>query len=230
MNRLINFLLRLKYSKLPIKVLQNKDTYIDASENGNMEIIENTYKEWASKYSRDASAYEHPPIDWYCGHSHEEINEKLREDTSCLEPHLIDIANNLSVQIINAPHTPHNIIAYRALDMGIIEKIIEEAMEGKTVIDHGFISTSLNYDCLLKEEEFSYYKGILKLYIPANTPAIYTEPISRRDEQELLIHPNASFQIINYPYTMGERLFLECTIKHEDGYKTLSNLQPYNHI
>ena len=161
MNRLINFLLRLKYSKLPIKVLHNKDTYIDASENGNMEIIENTYKEWASKYSRDASAYEHPPIDWYCGHSHEEINEKLREDTSCLEPHLIDIANNLSVQIINAPRTPHNIIAYRALDMGIIEKIIEEAVEGKTVIDHGFISTSLNYDCLLKEEEFSHYKGFI---------------------------------------------------------------------
>lgn len=102
-------------------------------------------------------------------------------------------------------------------------------MEGKTVIDHGFISTSLNYDCLLKEDEFSHYTGILKLYIPANTPAIYidqirTNYISGRDEQELLVHPNASFQIINYPYTMGERLFLECTIKHGDGYETLNNL------
>lgn len=102
--------------------LQNKDTYIDASENGNIEIIENTYKEWAAKYSREASTYEYSPIDWYCGYLHDKINEKLREDTSCLEPHLIDIANNLSVQIINAPRTPHNIITYRALDNGIIEK------------------------------------------------------------------------------------------------------------
>lgn len=230
MDRFINFLLRLKYSKLPIKALQDKDTYIKVSEGGNIEIIQNTYKEWASKYSQEASTYEYSPIDWYCGCPHDEINGKLRKLIPYLPPHLIDIANNLSVEILKAPRTPHNLIAYRALDKKIIEEIIEKAMEDKSYIDHGFISTSLNYDCLLKEEEFSHYKGILKLYIPANTPAIYTEPISRRDEQELLIHPNASFQIINYPYTMGERLFLECTIKHEDGYKTLSNLQPYNHI
>ena len=74
MNRFINFLLRLKYIKLPIKVLQNKDTFLDVSENGNMEIIENTYEKWASMYSREASTYEHPPIEWYCGFPHDEIN------------------------------------------------------------------------------------------------------------------------------------------------------------
>lgn len=228
MNRLINFLLRLKYSKLPIKALQDKDTYIKVSEGGNIEIIQNTYKEWASKYSQEASTYEYPPIDWYCGCPHDEINGKLRKLTPYLPPHLIDIANNLSVEILKAPRTPHNLIAYRALDKKIIEEIIEKAMEDKPYIDHGFISTSINYDCLL-EEEFAHYKGILKLYIPANTPAIYidqirTKYLSRRDEQELLIHPNAIFQIINRPYTMGGRLFLECTIKHGDGYKPLNYL------
>lgn len=219
---------RLKYGRLNIQPLINKDDHIEFSNGTPLDIIKETYKEWAEEYSREACYYEHPPIDWYCGFMHEEINQKLRDIIPELSSHLTDITKNLSSIILKAPRIPYNLVAYRVLDKKVIETFIQDHKKGRQIIDSGFMSTSLIYDCL-SDKEFQHYNGILKLFIPAHTPAIYidlikTRYLSGRNEQEILIHPNASIQIISQPYNIGKRLCLECSLKHNVGYDSLINI------
>ena len=220
-------MLLVRHGKLPIHPLVNRTEYIDFSSSNALSIIENTYNKWANDYSREVQNYECPPIEYYCGNCHDNLNEGLRNPGQPMPSFLKQLGRDLSEIILNAPRTPCDIIVYRALGKDVVEKYINHCKNGIEITDPAFMSTSLKYECLL-QGEFKQCDSVLKLYVPQGTPAIYidiipsTNPmLGERDEQELLIHPNATIQVIGYPYKKSGRLFLECAIKHNNGYEDL---------
>lgn len=129
-------------------------------------------------------------IEGYTGNSFLSINKYLRDSNEnerekcyyCLNAQ-IDRINEI---IYWAPPIDEDIIVYRGVDENGIENIMKMVNECGSYREKAFLSTSLRLDTVLKEIPTGKYKYILKIYVPKGTPALGTDGIEDRMEEEIL--------------------------------------------
>lgn len=86
-----------------------------------------------------------------------------------------------------APTVPSNLVAYREMSSGIIDKL----KPGDIFQDKGFVSTTIKKDLGFGGDTK------LEIRVPKGTKGIYIAPLSYfEDEQELLLNRNTKFKII----------------------------------
>ena len=79
------------------------------------------------------------------------------------------------------------------------------------------MSTTIRYDRFRKIEQLRPFKHILKIHVPAGTPAIFIDPIDteyigHRDEQELLFPPGQILGLIDYPFSKDGCTIYKCVL------------------
>lgn len=159
------------------------------------------YGEYCEKYKErkaimDDSGYEYKvsalsyAIEGYIGNSFLSINQYLRSSNKnertmycyCLKAQ-IDRINEI---IYWAPPIDEDIIVYRGVDENGIKNIMKMVKVYGSYREKAFLSTSLRLDTVLEEIPTGKYKYILKIYVPKGTPALGTDGIEDRMEEEIL--------------------------------------------
>lgn len=154
-----------------------------------MEYFIESYKKWSEKHKKlfkDAGVFYKgecsmaDPLEIYGGYASEQINDFLRgKITQCAWTGLI---NTIRLSILSAPRISRNILVYRWVPTFVVNEMLSS--KTKTYIEQGFLSTSLR-----PLERELYLKGkyqLLRIQIPAGTPAAYIDLIVNRNEKELL--------------------------------------------
>lgn len=159
------------------------------------------YGEYCEKYKErkaimDDSGYEYKvsalsyAIEGYIGNSFLSINQYLRSSnknektTYCY--YLKAQIDRINEIIYWAPPIDEDIIVYRGVDENGIENIMKMVKVYGSYFERAFLSTSLRLDTVLEEIHTGKYKYILKIYVPKGTPALGTDRIEDRMEEEIL--------------------------------------------
>lgn len=162
------------------------------------------FSEWASKQRKinieikaacfdSDSRYLTNLIELYCGYEYQQINDYLRYQKDLDHHEYREKAHLLTLIVYNAPRIQQDFVVFRS----VCPEFIQTLSSDKTAYERGFMSTTcdLHYATNYCEEH-----SVLKIYVPRETPCIYTDIIKDRDESELLFPPNAGLQLIAQPY------------------------------
>ena len=123
----------------------------------------------------------------------------------------------LAVNSVLTQHRiPENIIVYRYTHKKLIRKLCftRSLRRGMTFVDKGFSSTTLVRDLLIDFAEKHACDCLLKIYVHKGTMGAYVSiknPISRLNEQEVLLAPNTKIEIVKVNY-LTHPLLVECKV------------------
>lgn len=196
------------------KVLVDKDSYREFKSKDEVQCwgIEQ-YRDWTQDYLKKFPKSKHAPdltlhpIENYCGTVYEPINtalwtgKKLDNLSEQLEPLLKEI-------IQSAPHLPEPVVVYRLEDERNIKQLRESLDKKTPFIYKVYMSTGLLMDNMLwTQARYSDRKTLLKIYVPAGTPAVYVNGICDRDENELLLQRDLNVRVLSckYDQVIGQR-------------------------
>lgn len=183
---------------------------------------ESIYMEWAKIYKEMMKVMDKyinnrsfvTALECYLGDMHREINKTLRNKKQ--ERKYSRLTYLMKVIVCSAPRIPEDIVVYRKVDNNFVELLIHanKTKNGSTFKEAGFMSTSLVAKTLIdrKGEYYSEYKNMLKIYVKKNTIAFYADVIRPREELEMVIYPNYSLRMIEYPYLQNDIMIYECEL------------------
>lgn len=141
----------------------------------------------------------------YRGYGHEGMNEFLRRGTVRNPKGAEEQVESLKRLFRNAPTTPQSITVYRGIDASTRAVLADMLAEGNTMIDRGFLSTTLDRDVTRGFTGSARDQGAVmeilvpkgKKFVPANLEADGTFGSSgvRGREAEILFEPRTRLQI-----------------------------------
>jgi len=164
----------------------------------------------------------------YLGHGHRAINNELRNDYYLQYMDISEDARSrrrLSAQriteLISQRTIKDNVILYRFVDtiphlVSMVEGKSKKLKIGSTLIENGFLSTSLVYESLL---EAMHGTILLRLLCPKGIRGAYVDLISRRArEQEVLLPPGTAFIIKKIYRNKDKCKVFECLITEQERF------------
>ena len=168
--------------------------YVDYFNEKEKEYNESIFYE--SSHNREIS-YPHPVFNWYSGYYYIPINKYLRGFSSDEENKRIEIITNE----INKFALKQDIICVRRVSNIFFENYLLKNKKPKTGVvfsDSAFVSTSL--DLFYRKDNESNHRPLknetlLVLRLKKGINAMYLEPISKREEYELLLKNEIEFVI-----------------------------------
>lgn len=160
-----------------------------------------------SSLSREIS-YAHPVFSWYCGWHYIHINKFLRGFSSDEENKRIEIITNE----INKFVLKQDIVCVRRVSNTFFKNYLLKNKKPKTRVvfsDDAFVSTSL--DLFYRKDNESNHRPLknetlLVLKLKKGINAMYLEPISKREEYELLLKNEIEFVIEKTKTIFGNRV------------------------
>lgn len=150
----------------------------------------------------------HPVFNWYCGWHYIHINNYLRGFSSDEENKRIDIIT----EEINKFDLKQDIVCVRRVSNKFFEEYLlknHKSKKGVIFSDKAFVSTSL--DLFYRKDKNSDHKSLenetlMILKLKKSTCAIYLEPVSKREEYELLIKNGIEFVIERTKNIFGNKI------------------------
>lgn len=161
--------------------------------------------------SQSRNLYPFAVLNWYCGYYYIPINKYLRgflNDDH--DKNRIEIITNA----INQFALEQDMVCVRRVSNAFFEKYLLKNRKPKTgeiFVDEAFVSTSL--DMFYRKNNDSKHKSLknetlLFLKLKKGTNAIYLEPVSQREEYELLLNREINFQIEKTKNILGNRIIV----------------------
>lgn len=152
-------------------------------------------------------------LEMYTGSEYTDINGFLEGTKKNVPKEMKDAIKLIDKAFELVPKITEPITVYRGLDSPVVRNsrrygTKETVMSNYKGLYPGFVSTSLDYNVA---NAFTYSKCcVLKMVLPVNTPAIYLEPVSNREEWELLLPRGTIISINGFDTHVesGERLIL----------------------
>lgn len=155
----------------------------------------------------------------YAGNMNILYNEFLRGiNKEVYKDNLDEYSKNIDIitKEISRFELQDNIIVYRYTHKNLF-KYLSKSLKikiGNTVIDKGFMSTTLLPNLLRKFAKDHHYNCLLKIYLPKGTKGVYIRfDKSVLNEHEFLLPPNATFKIVKKYFSIKYlKIVYECEL------------------
>ena len=162
---------------------------------------------YESTHQREIS-YPHAVFNWYCGWHYIHINNYLRGFSAEGENKRINIITNEIKKFV----LEQEIVCVRRVSNTFFEEYLlnnQRLKKGVIFSDEAFVSTSL--DIFYRKDKNSNYKSLenetlMILKLKKSTCAIYLEPVSKREEYELLLKNGIEFVIERTKNIFGNKI------------------------
>jgi hypothetical protein len=160
---------------------------------------EKIFRNWTNRYFEiftvagkiDKDLYS--PVHLYSGYVYKKINEQLRNadhDNDMYDDHSKEIML-LKLALVSAPVLPKGMTIYRWVTPDVLDEIITRYEEGDSpYCEKGFMSTTLDPSIVEHSDVINHNFKLLKITVPDDTHAIYTDLIQNRSEKELILLPD----------------------------------------
>lgn len=185
--------------------------YVDYFNEKEKEYNESIFYE--SSYSREIS-YPYSVLNWYCGWHYIHINKYLRGFSSDEENKRIEIIT----EEINKFALKQYVVCVRRVSNIFFENYLlknKKSKPGVVFSDDAFVSTSL--DLFYRKDKESNHRPLknetlLVLKLEKGINAMYLEPISKREEYELLLKNEIEFIIEKSKNVFGNRIVVASSL------------------
>lgn len=151
-------------------------------------------KEYNRTYFDNRDYLAHSVFAWYSGYFNHNINSFLRFQNDPSEYSYVTKRIEVIRNEIERFPLKENIVTLRR----VANRYLTQTKPGNVILDRGFLSTSLNLSYRMNTEGgYSPINNetVLVIKIPKGQTAIYLEPVSKRDEFELLLPDNLKLHI-----------------------------------